>query len=128
MPSAQNIPSVEAGSNMASADYNMGDVAPDLAHIAEDQILDNYQEFQGFDYAPTIGNTDYDSLPCSGLAASTSVNQSSLTVSSSECYPSSHDMGECMRADNHLGDAAGMESYPTPISNPSHTLKPANRV
>ncbi|KAI7973362.1 hypothetical protein EIK77_000826 [Talaromyces pinophilus] len=143
MPSAQNIPSIEAGSNTAVADYNMEqvdtqeyenspwsmvDVAPDLAHMGDDQIFNNCLEFQGFDYSTTIGNTDQDSLSCSGLAASTSIGQSSLTVSSSECYPSSHNTGECIQADNHLWDAARMESYPTPVSNPSHTPKAANRV
>ncbi|KUL81316.1 hypothetical protein ZTR_09982 [Talaromyces verruculosus] len=118
---AQNIPSIEAGSNTASADYNMVDVAPDLARTAEGQILDNYQESHGFDYSPNIGNTGYDSRSYSDLTTSTSIGQSSLPNSSSENYP-------YMPADNHQGDTPGMESYPTPVSNPSYTPKSANRT
>jgi hypothetical protein len=140
--SAQNVPCVEAGSNTNVTDYDMeqvdaqgyenspsstADIMPDLAERGDDHIIDNCLDFQGFDCSSAIGNTDHDCLPCSGLAASTSVDHSSLTALSSECYPSSRNMGECMEADNHLGPV-GMESYPTPVSNPSHTPKPANRV
>ncbi|KUL81317.1 hypothetical protein ZTR_09983 [Talaromyces verruculosus] len=140
--SAQNIPSVEAGPNTNATDYDMeqvdtqdyensplstADIMPDWAQIGYDHIPDNCLDFRGFDCSSAIGNTDDDCLPCSGLAASTSVDHPSLTALSSECYPSSRNMGECMEGDNHLG-SLGMESYPTPVSNPSLTPKPANRV
>ncbi|OKL59328.1 hypothetical protein UA08_05006 [Talaromyces atroroseus] len=141
--SAQNIPSVEADPNTNNTDYHMEqvdaqdsenspwstvDTMPDLAHMGDDQTLDSYLDFQGFDCSTAIGNTDHDRQSCSSLAASTLIGQSSLTVSSRESYSPSHNMGECMPADNHLRDAPGMESYPTPVSNPSYTPKSANRA
>ncbi|KAF3406302.1 hypothetical protein DPV78_000146 [Talaromyces pinophilus] len=42
--------------------------------------------------------------------------------------PSSHVIRECLSINSNLAGTAGIESYPTPISNPSHTPKPANCV
>uniref|UniRef100_A0A093URC6 Uncharacterized protein n=1 Tax=Talaromyces marneffei PM1 TaxID=1077442 RepID=A0A093URC6_TALMA len=121
--SAQNIPSVEAGLNTGIADYDtehvdtheyenspwsMAGTTPDLAQMSDaiEQIFDSCQNSQGLDcFTTPEGFTDQDGLSYSGLPA-----------------------GECMPADNHLAGTAGMESYPTPVSNPSHTPKPGNRV
>ncbi|KUL81290.1 hypothetical protein ZTR_10181 [Talaromyces verruculosus] len=142
--SAQNIPSVEAGSNTGIADYDtehvdtqeyenspwsMVGATPDLAQMSDaiEQISDSYQNSQGLSYFTTPeGFTDQDGLSYPSLAASPGIGQTSLTAFTSD--PSSHDTGEYMPADNRLAGTAGMESYPTPVSNPSHTPKPGNRV
>ncbi|QGA17633.1 hypothetical protein EYB26_005308 [Talaromyces marneffei] len=108
--------------------WSMVDVAPDLAYMGDDQILDNGLDLQGFDCSSIVANTDHNGLSRSSLTASTRIGQSPLTVLASDYSSSSHATGECMRADNRLGEAAGMESYPTPASEPFHTPKSANRV
>lgn len=100
---------------------SIGDAVQNLTHMGDPQVLDDWRGFQ-------VGNTDFDSPSRFGLATPTSIGQSPHTVSSSECYPSGQDMGERMWTESDLEDATGMESYPTPVSNPSLTPKVANRV
>lgn len=131
MLSAQNIPSIEAGSNTVVADHHMEQVdpydhgyssssmvgaTPDLAQTSDpiEQNFDSCQNLQRLGcFTPPECITDQDSPSYSSLAASPGMGRSPLTVSTSDCNQSSHDTGE---------------SYPTPVSNPSHTPKPANRV
>lgn len=146
MLSAQNIPSIEAGSNTAVADHHMEQVdpydhgyssssivgaTPDLAQTSDpiEQIFDSCQNSQRLGcFTPPECITDQDSPSYSSLAASPGIGRSPLTVSTSDCNQSSHDTGESMPAESSLAGTAGVESYPTPVSNPSHTPKPANRV
>ncbi|KUL81303.1 hypothetical protein ZTR_11409, partial [Talaromyces verruculosus] len=146
MLSAQNIPSIETGSNTVVADHHMEQVdpydheyssssmvgaTPDLAQTSDliEQDFDSYQNSQRLGcFTPPECITDQDSPSYSSLVASPGIGRSPLTVSTSDCNQSSHDTGECLPADSNLAGTAGVESYPTPVSNPSHTPKPANRV
>lgn len=146
MLSAQNIPSIETGSNTVVADHHMEQVdpynheyssssmvgaTPDLAQTSDliEQNFDSCQNSQRLGcFTPPECVTDQDSPSYSSLVASPGIGRSPLTVSTSDCNQSSHDTGECLPADSNLAGTAGVESYPTPVSNPSHTPKPGNRV
>ncbi|KUL81469.1 hypothetical protein ZTR_10369 [Talaromyces verruculosus] len=146
MLSAQNIPSIEAGSNTVVADHHMEQVdpydhgyssssmvgaTPDLAQTSDpiEQNFDSCQNSQRLGcFTPPECITEQDSPSYSSLAASPGIGRSPLTVSTSDCNQSSHDTGGSMLAESSLAGTAGAESYPTPVSTPSHTPKPANRV